>query len=177
MKFANGKTISKTDGVKAELLLNALQYEMVERVADQVCVELRARATNHYDNMQPLRWSMHGGPGTGTSHVIKMIKKELFERVLKYTIAGDFQLVVVQAVMAYLFEGDTIHHALNLPVFGKTASTNSEYSRRHEEVAKQWLQWRWLIIDAIRIVSAQLLVDRDRKLRALAGASSPLKQK
>ena len=34
-------------GEGGRLLLNALQYEMVERVADQVCVELRARATNN----------------------------------------------------------------------------------------------------------------------------------
>ena len=52
----------------------ALQYEMVERVADQVCVELRARNTNNYDNFNPLLWSMHGGPGTDKSHVIKIIK-------------------------------------------------------------------------------------------------------
>ena len=70
-------------GEGGRLLLNALQYEMVERVADQVCVERRARATNHYDNVQPLRWSMHGGPGTGKSHVINICKKELFETVLK----------------------------------------------------------------------------------------------
>ena len=56
------------------LLLSALQYEMVERVANQVCVELRARATNNYDSVNPLAWSMHGGPGRGKSHVIQIIK-------------------------------------------------------------------------------------------------------
>ena len=61
-------------------LLNALQYEMVERVADQVCVELRARATNNYDDFHPLRWSLHGGPGTGKYHVITIIKTEVFEK-------------------------------------------------------------------------------------------------
>jgi DNA replication protein DnaC len=60
-------------------LLNALQYEMVERFADQVCVELRARTINNDDDFQPLRWSLHGGPGTGKSHIIKIIKTELFE--------------------------------------------------------------------------------------------------
>ena len=163
-------------GEGGRLLLNALQYEMSERVADQVCVELRARATNHYENVQPLRWSMHGGPGTGQSHVIKMIKKEWFEYVLRYKVAEDFQIVSLQAVMAELLEDDTIHYALNLPVFGKTASTHSQASRKHEEVAKQLLQWRWLIIDEISMVGARLLADVDCKLRALAGASSPFKK-
>ena len=50
------------------LLSNALQYEMVERVADQVYVEMCARNTNKYDNCKPRRWSMHGGSGTSQSH-------------------------------------------------------------------------------------------------------------
>ena len=45
--------------------------------------------------------------------------------------------------MADVLGGDTIHHALNLPLFGKIRIT--EFSRTHEEVAKQLLQWRWLI--------------------------------
>ena len=79
--------------------------------------------------------------------------------------------------MADLLEGDTTHHALNLPAFGKTSSTNSEDSRKHEEVAEQLLQWCWLIIDDIRMVSARLLADVDCKLRALAGASSPFRKR
>ena len=146
---------------------------MVERVADQVCIELRARATNNYDDFNPLRWSMHGGPGTGKSHVIKIIKTELFEKLLKYKMVEDFHIVALQAVMADLLGGDTIHHAFNLPVFGKTKATNSEDVRKQKEVAKQLLQCRWLIIDEISMVSARLLAEIDCKLRALARASSP----
>ena len=29
---------------------------------------------------QPLRWSMHGGPGTGETHVIKTIKDYVLKR-------------------------------------------------------------------------------------------------
>lgn len=107
------------------LVLNELQYQMVERVGDQVCVGLRARATNNYDDVQPLRWNMHGGPGTGKSHMVKMIKTEVFENVLKYKIAEDSETVVLQAVMTDLLGGDIIHHALNLLVFRKTQATNS----------------------------------------------------
>ena len=93
---------------------------MVEWVADQVCVELRARTTNKYDDYQPLHWSLHGGPGTGKSHVITIIKTELFEKLLQQQIAEDFHIVALQAVMADLLGGDTIHHILNLPVVGQT---------------------------------------------------------
>ena len=58
------------------------------------------------------RWGLHGGPGTGKSHVIQIIKRELFEQVLQRSIGVDFQIVALQAVMADLLEGDTFHHAL-----------------------------------------------------------------
>ena len=80
-------------------LLNALQYEMVERVAVQFCIELRARADNNYEHFHPLRWSMHGGPGTGKSHVIEIIKTERFEKWLNHKTTDDFQIVALQAVM------------------------------------------------------------------------------
>ena len=79
MKFGSEKKTSKSNGVMTVgFLLNALQYEMWERVADQVCVELRARTTNYHDDFHPLLWSLHGGRGTGKYHVIKIIKTELF---------------------------------------------------------------------------------------------------
>ena len=62
---------------------------------------------------------MHGGPGTGQTHVIKSIKEEFFENVLKWNIGVKFQIVALQAVMADLLAGDTIHHVFNIPVFGK----------------------------------------------------------
>ena len=45
--------------------------------------------------------------------------------------------------------------------------------RKQQEVAKQLLQCRWLIIDEIQMVSAKQLAGFDCKLRALALASSP----
>ena len=153
------------------LLLNALLYEMVERVADQVFVELRARTSNNYDDFQPLRWSLHGGPGTGKSQVMKIIKTKLFENLLQYKIAEDFHIVALQAVMADLFGGDTIHQ------FARTMATSANDLRKQQEVAKRRLKCRWLIIDEIRMVSARLLAEIDCELRVLARASSPFTTK
>ena len=56
-----------------------------------------------YDSLpEPIRWSMHGGPGTGKTHVIKIIKEELFEKVLKWNIGVICKIVALQAVMADL---------------------------------------------------------------------------
>ena len=82
----------------------------------------------------------------------------------------EFQIVALQAVMADLLQGDTIHHAFNIPVYGHKLSTKpAQYGSKKEiENAKAVLQYRWIIIDEISMVSAKLLADIDTKLRSLA---------
>ena len=109
-----------------------------------------------------MRWCVHGGPGTGKSHVI-MLVKELFTDVLGWDMGIEFQVVALQAVMADLLGGDTIHHACGIPIFRGNSAT--EDMQKHMEVAKRVLQWRWLIIDEISMVSAKLLAEMDIKLR------------
>ena len=77
---------------------------------------------------EPLRWCVHGGPGTGKSHIIKILKEELFEKVLHWNMGAEFQIVAFQAVMADLLGGDTIHHALNIGIYGKTDFQSREGS-------------------------------------------------
>ena len=63
------------------------------------------------DGMQP------SGPGTGKSHVVKdVIKDELFDQILHWQQGLDYQVVALQAVMANLLKGDTIHHACGIPL-------------------------------------------------------------
>ena len=72
---------------------------------------------------------MHGGPGTGKTHVIKILKEELFGKVLKWNIGVEFQIVALQAVMADLLGGDTIHHALNIDI-GTNPSNDGKVAMR-----------------------------------------------
>ena len=136
--------IKEQRGDDGRLVLNVLQHEMVERVPDQVRVDIRARNTTTYDNFNPLRWSMHGGLGTGNSHVINIIKNELFEQILKYTTAE----YVVSC-------GFTSRHGgfarrwynpscFELASYRKTMKSNE--LRKQQEIAKQLLQCR-LITD------------------------------
>ena len=98
---------------EGNLVLNAEQYTAVEKIADRVMVELRQEALGVPDYGEPLRWLVHGGPGTGKSHVIKQIK-ELFQDVLHWNVGVQFNIVALQAVTANLLDGDTIHHACGI---------------------------------------------------------------
>ena len=107
-----------------------------------------------------------GGPGTGKSHVLKLVKQELFEGILKWNMGVQFQVVALQAVMAQLLGGDTIHHACGIPVMQRDAGDAADL-QRHMDIAKRVLQWRWLIVDEISMVSAKLLAQMDVKLRGV----------
>eukprot|EP00973_Karenia_brevis_P027051 3732954-Karenia_brevis.AAC.1 len=73
---------------------------MVEKVAHRVMQELDGDADSQSDFGEPLRWILHGGPGTGKSHVIKVLKERLFQGVLQWDMGVHFQVVALQAVMA-----------------------------------------------------------------------------
>ena len=152
---------------EGRLVLNTEQFKAVEKIAKRVMQELRHAANGDVDFGEPLRWLVHGGPGTGKSHVIKQIK-ELFKDVLKWDTGVEYQVVALQAVMADQLGGDTIHHACGIPV--RRRGENSEHtSQKQMEIAKRILQWRWLIIDEISMVSAKLFAEIDVKLRGLVG--------
>ena len=123
-------------------------------------------ATQQHNNAELLDGQVSGGPGTGKSHVLKLVKKELFEDILHWDMGEQFQVVALQAVMAQLLDGDTIHHALGIPFINKTAEKQDTDLQRHMDVAKKVLQWRWLFIDEISMVSCKLL-DMDMKLRSV----------
>ena len=46
-----------------------------------------AVATGDFESLgKPLRRNMHGGPGTGKTHIIIILKEELFQTALKRTV-------------------------------------------------------------------------------------------
>ena len=160
------------------------QLAMLEIVVDRVCAELeegeapalaspeaKRRRKGHAKEapqargqaVDPLIWCMHGGPGTGKSHVLKLIR-ELFTQVLGWEMGLDFQMAAHQAVMADQIGGGTMHHACGISPFGKQ-QTDAKEPQRQADVAKRVLGWRWLIIDEISMVSPQLLAEVDMKLR------------
>ena len=146
-----------------KLVANAEQFTVVSEVAHRVMQEIDSRAKCDGDAGEPLRKLVHGGPGTGKTHAIKLVK-ELFQDVLGWQQGVHFQVVAFQAVVAHLIGGDTIHHALGIPVFTDGRSSDDQLAS-HMTIAKRMLQCRWLIIDEISMVSSQLLALVDIKLR------------
>ena len=112
-----------------------------------------------------MRWAVHVGPGTGKSHVLNRLRKELFEDILGWKQGDEFQVVTLQAVMANDLKGDTIHHAFGLNWQG----LGDERISGHKllELSAKALRWRWLIIDEISMVSAELLARLELRCREL----------
>ena len=150
------------------------QMDMLKIICQRLCTELEEGEKCTSD---PLFWLMHGGPGTGKSEVLKLVK-ELFRDVCGWNIGLDYQIAALQAVTAQLLEGDTIHHALGINPFGaKTdAKAQDKASRRQADVAQQIMQWRWLFIDEVSMVSARLLAEIDMKLRTIVSNVGSMKK-
>ena len=103
-------------------------FDVLDRVVKRVLMErrqevdprLRAAAPEDPKNshfMSPLFWMVHGGPGVGKTYVTSKIQ-ELFSTVLGWVSGIEHQVAALQAVMADLINGDTIHHALGIDPFG-----------------------------------------------------------
>ena len=145
---------------------NAEQTQFCHQVADRIVQELNDLRDGTEDaggSSEPLRWVLHGGPGTGKSYTLRLLREKLFEETLCWQHGVQFQIVSFQAVMADLLGGDTIHHALGLDWNGDSASN----ALRAWERARHTLQWRWLILDEFSMVSAELLAQLELRCREL----------
>ena len=74
---------------------------------ETVCARVEAEAVTGQDrggmaetNTEALRWALHGGPGTGKSYVLNLLRRDLFENCLGWRQGVEFQVVAFQAVNA-----------------------------------------------------------------------------
>jgi len=156
--------------------VNAKQFEAVAKVAEKVVAELPNRQGSAPQASDPLRWVVHGGPGTGKSHVVRdVIKTELFDQVLHWQQGLDYQIVALQAVAAEQLKGDTIHHACGIPV-RKKGGGEEVVIQSFKDVAEQSLYWKWLLVDEFGMVGASLLADMDVRLRDAVVDVNPRKR-
>ena len=147
------------DGARSQV--NEQQFRFLQLVADRLMVESGLKAA--VDSMragegaEPLRYLLHGPPGTGKSHVCKLVK-ELFALV-NMNEGIDYQFVAFQATNAVDLAGDTIHHAFSL-----NPRKHSDEPMK-PDVAKRMAMWRWLFIDEISLVPANLLARAEHRLQ------------
>ena len=170
----NRKRMQKNN--KGQPQVKAAQLEMLRKICQRLCDELQETETG-VPVSDPLMWLLHGSPGTGKSEVLKYAK-ELFLEVCGWQMGLEYQMVALQAVMAQLLEGDTIHHACGINPFGVStdASAAQKASQKQADVAKRVLQWRWLFIDEISMVGAKLLAEVDMKLRHIMSDVGTMKK-
>ena len=147
------------DGARGQV--NEEQFHFLQLLADRLMVEsgLKAAADSIRGDKgaEPLRYLLHGPPGTGKSHVCKFVK-ELFALVnMKEGI--DYQFTAFQATNAVDLEGDTIHHAFSLSRDGRSDEPMKP------EAAKRMAMWRWLFIDEVSLVPANLLTRAEHRLQ------------
>jgi len=134
------------------------QVAVLEKVITRMCRELQQEAAE-VDLDDPLLWCVHGGPGTGKTETLKLLK-ELFGEC-GWQMGLEYQMAALQAITAQAVGGDTLHHSCGISWSG-ISDTHQSQSKR---VAERVLQWRWLIIDEISMVSSKLLAQVDSKLR------------
>jgi hypothetical protein len=98
--------------------------------------------------------------------------------MLDHTIS-DRSVAALQAVMAQQLGGDTLHHACGINPFGEHKpqddKSRGKASQRQANVAEQVMQWCWLIIDEVSMVSAKLLAEIDIRLRQMVRAKHTLR--
>lgn len=141
--------------------VNAEQFRLIALVADRVKVELgltHASEALREDGGEPMRYLLHGPPGTGKSHAVKYVQ-ELFTLV-GYKKGIDYICVAFQATNAADLDGDTIHHAAGIGI-----NINNMAKEIKPDAAKRMAYWRWVIIDEISLVPANLLASLEQRLR------------
>ena len=138
---------------------------------ETVCARIKHEAATGQDrggaaetNTEALRWALHGGPGTGKSYVLNILRRDLFEKCLGWTAGKEFQVVAFQAVNAEPLDGETIHKALGLSWHG---NDHNVAGQRILDLARQAVQWRWLLLDEISMVSAEMLARLEARCRQL----------
>ena len=75
-----------------------------------------------------------------------------------------------------MFGGDAIHHVCGLKPWGADDKEQGGWpTQNQQDVAKRVAQWRWLIIDEISMVSANLLSMVEEKIRNAVVANGSYK--
>ena len=155
--------------------VNAEQKSFLEIVSQQVLREnAQPEGPTGSESVAPMRWLLHGKPGTGKSHVIKKLQ-EFLQEVVGYKQDVHFKTIALQATMAAQISGDTIHHALHIRKGDRYGAVGSAALPSENKLAKCMILWRWLIIDEISMISARFLADIDMRLRAAARAIGTMK--
>ena len=134
---------------------NAQQEDVVHMIAQRVLEEVDDSYVN--GNSEPVRAGVFGRPGVGKSFTIKAASK-LFDK-LGYKHGVHYAFTSLQAVVAAQLDGDTMHKLFGLNIYGKSSRSTMTVSKLGE--------MRWLFIDEISQVTAELLAQAETEARSV----------
>ncbi|CAE7251314.1 pfh1 [Symbiodinium natans] len=153
---------------KIQSTLNEQQKSFMQLIVNRILVEYNLTPSNdtRLQADEPLVWLLHGGPGSGKTHVLKCMRA-LFQDVLGYVQGIDFETAAFQATNAADIRGKTLHASCGLSM-----GRHSLDKGMSPDTAKRIALWRWLIIDEIGMVSATLLTQIEARIRSATPAAS-----
>ena len=137
---------------------NPEQFRFLQLVVDRVAAEYDLPNPGRPALSEPLRYLLHGGPGTGKSHALTLLKDLFDELGLKQGI--DWDVLAYQNANAADLGGQTIHAAFGFSIAGPSADRPVS-----PEAAKRLAHYRWLFVDEISMVPANILGAMDQRLR------------
>ena len=114
----------------------------------------------------PLFELVHGLPGTGKSKVIAWIR-ELFTEVLGWSHGNQFVCLAFQNTMAANIDGSTIHSWADVP-FQDAGAEGAHKARDIGAVFLRCQNLRWILLDEISMVSAELFAELERRVSQAA---------
>ena len=132
------------------------QFALLEAIVDRISAEAAVEQGMPGEKLpasEPLFDMVHGEPGCGKSRLISWIR-EAFEAVLGWQHGIHFVCLAFQNTMAAQIGGETIHHWSGIPV---AESDGAAAARDPQKLSTKCQSLRWIIIDEISMVSAQLL--------------------
>ena len=127
------------------LTCNPEQKEVVGIVEEQMKAEYNDLIKGRQD-AEPICLLVTGGPGTGKSFASDSLR-QLFES-LGWVHGVQFEIAALQAVVADMLGGETLHRTCKISIGMTQNGRENKKNGRH---------LRWLIIDEISQVSAELL--------------------
>ena len=111
----------------------------------------------------------HGQPGCGKSRLIGWIR-EAFEEVLGWQHGVQFVCLAFQNTMAAQIAGETIHHWSGIPV---VEADGGAAARDPHKLSTKCQLLRWILIDEISMVSAQLFGQLEVAVSKVVRRKSP----
>ena len=152
-----------------------VQRLFLERLIQRLQLEAEAEQKQSANNLQeePMFDMIHGVPGAGKRKLIAWIR-EAFEKVLGWTHGVQFVCLAFQNAMVAHIEGYTVHHWTGMPV---AETEGYSTTRDNRKFPTQCQSLRFLLIDEISMVSAQLFDQPEVLMAKVVRVRSGYKQR